>query len=232
MKPPMSPASPDRRNRSPRRPSLGAARTPWPGLSAGWFSEAQRKAIHLSFLLLPLDLLFEALPWPRGKRAWRLLLVLLCLIAIAIDLLRIHEQRVKRFFREFFGELIREHERFSLLGSTYLLIASLLAIEIFPRNVAAAAIGYTVLGDAFAAMVGKAWGRHPFFKKTLEGAAAGLVACLVWAAVLAGTRHLPWGVALVGAMAASLVELLPIPLDDNLGMTLVAGYVMKLFGNP
>ena len=58
------------------------------------------------------------------------------------------------------------------------------------------------------------------------------MACLVWAAVLAGTRHLPWGVALVGAMAASLVELLPIPLDDNLGMTLTAGYVMKLMLHP
>jgi hypothetical protein len=28
-------------------------------------------------------------------------------------------------------------------------------------------------------------------------------------------------------LTASLVELLPIPLDDNLGMTLIAGYVMK-----
>ncbi|MBI1798782.1 MAG: hypothetical protein HYR73_03760 [Candidatus Eisenbacteria bacterium] len=196
--------------------------------SRHWLNEAQRKLVHLSFIVLPLDLLTEALPFPRGRGQWRLLLIALCLAAIAIDLLRIHEQRVKRFFREFLGELIREHEQFSLMGSTYLLIASLLAIEIFPREVAAAAIGFTVLGDAFAAMIGKAWGRRPFFNKTLEGAAGGLLACLAWAAFLTAFGHLPWPVALAGAVAASLIELLPIPLDDNLGMTLVAGYVMKL----
>ena len=30
--------------------------------------------------------------------------------AMAVDLLRLHEQRVRTFFREFFGEMIREHE--------------------------------------------------------------------------------------------------------------------------
>jgi dolichol kinase len=196
--------------------------------SRQWLNEAQRKAVHLAFLVLPLDVLFEVLPFPRGRAQWRLLLIALSVGAIAFDLLRIHEQRVKRFFKEFFGELIREHEEFSLMGSTYLLIASLLAIEMFPREVAAAAIGFTVLGDAFAAMVGKAWGRRPFFRKTLEGAAGGLVACVAWGAFLAAIGALPLGVAMAGAVAASLIEFLPIPLDDNLGMTLVSGYVMKL----
>ncbi|HTM57007.1 MAG TPA: phosphatidate cytidylyltransferase [Candidatus Udaeobacter sp.] len=196
--------------------------------SRSWLVEARRKAIHLSFMVLPLDLLFELLPWPRGKREWRLFLIALSLGAITIDLFRIHERRVRQFFREFFGRMIREHEEFSLMGSTYLLIASLLSVEIFSREVAAAAIGFTVIGDAFAAMVGKAWGRRRFFRKTLEGALGGLAACLAWAALLAGSGHLPWGVAVAGAVAASLVELLPIPLDDNLGMTLVSGYAMKL----
>lgn len=200
--------------------------------SRGWLTEARRKAIHLSFIILPLELLFESLPWPRGKGQWRLLLIVACVGAIGLDLLRIHDQKVKHFFRTFFGGLIREHEQFGLLGSTYLLIAALLAIEIFPREVAAAAIGFTVLGDAFAAMVGKAWGRTPFFRKTLEGTAGGLFACLAWASALALEGRLPWHVAIAGALAASLVELLPIPLDDNLGMTLIAGYTMKLLIAP
>jgi dolichol kinase len=200
--------------------------------SRGWLTEARRKAIHLSFIILPLELLFEALPWPRGKGQWRLLLIVACVGAIALDLLRIHDQKVKQFFKTFFGGLIREHEQFGLLGSTYLLIAALLAIEIFPREVAAAAIGFTVLGDAFAAMVGKAWGRTPFFRKSLEGTAGGLLACLAWAASLALEGRLPWHVAIAGALVASLVELLPIPLDDNLGMTLIAGYTMKLLVAP
>ena len=197
-----------------------------------WLTEAQRKAIHVASIILPLGILFEWLPWPRGRSQWRWFLIALTLGAVTIDLLRIHEHRVGRFFREFFGEMIREHERISLLGSTYLLIAALLAVEIFPRPVAAAALGFTVLGDTFAALVGKAWGRHRFFHKTLEGAAAGFAACLAWAAFLVGLGGLAWPVAIVGAVAASLVEILPIPLDDNLGITLVSGYVMKLLLTP
>jgi len=197
-----------------------------------WLTEAQRKAIHIASLILPLGLLYQWLPWPRGRGQWRWFLIGCTLIAIVIDLLRIHEDRVRQFFRDFFGQMIRAHERFSLLGSTYLLIAALLAVEIFPRPVAAAALGFTVLGDSFAALVGKAWGRHRFFGKTFEGTAAGLVACLAWAAFLVGTGFLTWPVAIAGALVASLVEMLPIPLDDNLGMTLISGYAMRLLWSP
>jgi len=196
--------------------------------SPAFLSEAQRKAIHLAFIVLPLELLFEVLPWPRGKAQFRLLFLALVVAAIAVDLLRIHQHRFRAFVRDFFGQMIREHERFSLLGSTYLLIAALLAIEIFPQPVAAAAIGFTVLGDAFAAIVGKGWGRVRVFGKSLEGFAAGLLACLAWGAFVAASGQVPWNVVVVGALVASVVELLPIPLDDNLGITLFAGYAMKL----
>ena len=200
--------------------------------SRQWLSEAQRKALHLAFIILPLGLLYEWLPWPRGRSEWRWFLIALTLAAIVVDVIRIHDNRVRRFFSRFFGELIREHERFSLLGSTYLLLAGLLAVEIFPQRLAAAALGFTILGDGVAALVGKGWGRTRIFNKTLEGAAGGLVACLGWALFLGSTGQLPWGMVLTGALVASLVELLPIPLDDNLGVTLFAGYAMKLLWTP
>ena len=214
-------------------PSGGPARDPLAPLrSTDWLGEAHRKAIHLACIVLPLGLLFEWLPWPRGKGEWRWLLIALTLTAIAIDVIRIHDHRVRRFFGRFFGELIREHERFNLLGSTYLLIAALLAVEIFPQRVAAAALGLTILGDGVAALVGKGWGHRRIFKKSLEGAAGGLAACLGWAWFLAAVGLLPWGVVIAGAWVASLVELLPIPLDDNLAITLFAGYAMKFLWMP
>ena len=216
MTPPASPARPD----------------PDPLRSPRFLSEARRKLIHLGFIILPVALLYPILPWPRGRGQLRTLLIVLVVVAMTLDLLRLHAPRVRQFFRRFFGEMIREHEQLSLLGSTYLLLAALLAIEIFPQPVAAASLGFTVLGDAFAAMAGKAWGRTRLFKKTIEGALAGFAACLAWAAFLAGAGHLPWVTVLCGAVAASLIELLPIPLDDNLGITLFSGYVMKLIGMP
>jgi dolichol kinase len=200
--------------------------------SPSFLSELRRKSIHVSLIVLPLDILFEVLPWPRGRGQWTLLLITLTVAALAIDVLRLQEQRVRRLFRDFLGGMLRDHEESGLLGSTYLLLAALLAVDLFPRPVAAAALGFTVLGDGFAAIVGRAWGRRPIFRKTAEGAAGGLLACLAWAAFLAGTGHLPWGVAVAGAVVASLAELLPIPLDDNLAMTLFAGYTMRLLWSP
>lgn len=196
--------------------------------SPAWLSEARRKAIHLAFLVLPLELLLELLPWPRTRTEFRLLFLALTAGAVAVDVLRIHEQRVRTFFKRFFGELIREHERMSLLGSTYLLLAALIAIEVFPQPIAAAALGFTVLGDAMGALVGKAWGRHRVFNKSIEGALGCLVACLAWAALVSSVAHVPWTVTVAGAVVATLVEVLPIPLDDNLGITLAAGYTMRL----
>jgi len=193
-----------------------------------WQAEARRKAIHLSFLVLPLVLLLEPLPWPRTRGQFRVLFLSLTVGAIALDVLRIHERRVRTIFRRFFGELIRQHEALSLLGSTYLLLAALIAIEVLPRPVAAVALGFTVLGDATSALVGRAWGRHKLFGKSWEGTAGCLVTCLLWAACVSHAAALPWPVTIAGAVAATLVEVLPIPLDDNLGITLAAGYTMKL----
>jgi len=201
-------------------------------LSSGLKAEIRRKAIHLSYLIVPITLIHPWLPWPRSRGEWTVFLVAAVLIAVAVDLARIHDRRVRVFFQRFFGDLLRRHEKAQLLGSTYLLIASLLAIDLFPRPIAAAVIGFTVLGDGLAAVIGRAYGRKRKFGKSVEGTAACLAGSLAWAAYLASIGQLDWPVAVTGALVASLVEFLPIPLDDNLRITLFAGYAMRLFGMP
>jgi dolichol kinase len=63
------------------------------------------------------------------------------------------------------------------------------------------------------------------FGKTLEGS----LACF---AVRHGSRRsfpdLPFPVGLVGALVATVFELLPIPLDDNFRIPLSAGFATEL----
>ena len=203
-----------------------------PPRSRGLRAEIARKAIHLSFIVFPLLLLHPILKWPRTRGQWTVLLVTLVLAAMTIDLVRIHQRRVREFFKNFFGDMIRRHEQNALLGSTYLLLATLLAVDLFPRPIAAAAVGFTVLGDSFAAIIGRAYGRTRFFGKSLEGAAGALTGCLLWSSYLVLVGAVSWQVALTGALVASLAEFLPIPLDDNLGITLFSGYAMRLVAGP
>ena len=186
-------------------------------------SELVRKTIHLTSIAIPLAYFYGVL----SKHAMRDLLLGATVVAIGIELLRLHEPRVKMYFRQFFGNLIRRHEKRALLGSTYLLIAALISVMIFPREICVAALGALILGDTAAALVGKAWGRIHIFgsKKTLEGS----IACLTVSFLFAWqVTRLPWDVALAGAVAATFFELLPLPLDDNFAVPLSAGFAMLL----
>ena len=95
----------------------------------------------------------------------------------------------------------------------------------FSKPVAVAALSFLIVGDTVAALVGRAIGRVRIFGKTLEGSLACFAACLVIGWVI---PELTWGVTVVGALMATLIELLPIPLDDNLRIPLASGFAITL----
>jgi dolichol kinase len=183
--------------------------------------EVQRKAIHLAFILIPLVYFYDVLPRVVIVRG----LLLATAVSIAVEIVRLHDRRVRRFFKLFFGDLIRRHEQQELLGSTYMLIASVITIELFDRPVAVAALGCLILGDTAAALVGRTFGRLRVLGKTVEGS----LACFAISFLFAwGVVGLPAWLAACGALTATLFELLPVPLDDNFRIPLSAGFVMKL----
>jgi len=183
--------------------------------------EVRRKAIHLSFILVPLIYLYDILPKAIIVRG----LLLAVLVSIVFELARLHDARVRFFVSRMFRDLVRRHEQKQLLGSTYLLIAAVLTIELFSKEIAVSALGALVLGDTAAALVGKTIGRVRVLGKTLEGS----IACFVVSFLFAwGVVGLDPALAACGALTATLFELLPIPLDDNFRIPLSAGYVMKL----
>ncbi len=185
--------------------------------------EVQRKAIHLTFILIPLAYHYEFL----SKRFLVRGLLVATLLSIAFEIARLHDPRVRMFFRNFFRDLIRNHEHKQLLGSTYLLIASVITIELFTEPIAVAALGALILGDTAAALVGKTLGKPRIFGKSIEGS----LACFVVSFLFAwGVVGLDAETAAIGMVAATLFELLPIPLDDNFRIPLSAGFAMKLLG--
>lgn len=184
-----------------------------------WFGEIGRKAVHLVAILIPLCYYF--LPENVGRRA----LIIMTGGVFLIDVIRLNQPRIRTFFFIFFGRLVRDHERYNLLGSTYLLLSSLICVYAFEKPVAVAALSFLILGDSTAALVGKSIGRVQIFGKTLEGSLACFAVCLLVGGVI---PELTWIQALAGAAMATLIELLPVPLDDNLRIPLAAGFTMTM----
>jgi len=185
-------------------------------------AELKRKSIHLASMAIPLAYYVTPDSWQRG---WERALLALVIVSLAIEVFRLNHPRTRYIFRHFFGELIRNHEEASLLGSTYLLIACVLTIHLFPKPVAVLALLFLIVGDTMAAIVGKWIGRVRFFGKTLEGSIACFLVCF---AMTLWMKGIPVPVGLVGAAVATVFEVLPIPLDDNFRIPLSAGFAMDL----
>lgn len=186
-------------------------------------SELKRKAIHLASLSIPLGYYLTPDFWQRD---WERALLAAVILSLAIEVFRLNHLPTRNLFRHFFGELLRNHEEVSLLGSTYLLIACLLSIHLFPKPIAVLALSFLIVGDTMAAIVGKWLGRTRIFDKTLEGSLACLVTCYLLTLLV---PEIPFRVAVVGALTATVFELLPIPLDDNFRIPLSAGFAMDFF---
>jgi dolichol kinase len=178
-------------------------------------SELHRKAIHIASAVLP------ALAW-TGPRAL-VLPVLLGLAAVAslVDLARLRVPRVRRAFLRLTHPLLRKPERRALSGATHMAVAYAAAAVLFPLPVAVAAMLYNALGDAAGALVGAPFGRIRIAAgKSAEGTLAVFAVCLGVGWAVPG---IPAGAALLGAAAAAFLEAVPVPVNDNLRITLGGG---------
>ena len=155
------------------------------------------------------------------------------LLALSLggEWLRFRHTEFNRLFLRWFRPLLKAKEDRSLLGSTYVLAGTVLVIGSLSQPVAVLALFYGSLGDALAALVGERFGVHRLMGKSVEGSGAFLGGSLAIGGLLIATGlDTTLSVMLVGAVAAMLIELLPLPLDDNLKVAPGAAGVMALAG--
>ncbi len=154
----------------------------------------------------------------------------LILVVLAIDITRLKVPAFNRFIFDRFGSFIRKNEANKLTGTAPYFLGIGLTLLFYRSDIATAAICFLAFGDVAATSVGERYGRTKISgEKSLEGTVA-----FVAAAALSGVMlnvvgiHLPYGLLLAGALVAAGVELIPLPVNDNLVIPLVSGGVMEL----
>ena len=185
-----------------------------------------RKGIHLLNLVIPLSYFYVF----TEKWEFLKILSLITVCFIIIDISRHFIPIIKSIFSFFFDKMLRDHElKGKLTGATWVMIASCVSITLFSKPVAILCLIYMSLGDTVAGLIGRKYGKHKIGTKTWEGFVAGLIVCII-----IGINYdlLPKYISFSGALAAMIMEILPIPLDDNFKIPLGSGGIMMMFLSP
>jgi dolichol kinase len=189
-------------------------------------SEYKRKLIHLFNLAIPFSYLYV---FPE-KWVFVKFLSILMVLFIIFDILRHKVAWVKSLFTLFINSMLRSHEQEGkLTGATWVMIGAVISIILFSKPVAIIALIFMSLGDSAAGLIGQRYGKHKIWNKSWEGFFGGLFVCII---VGMNYSLLPMTISLSGAVAAMVMEILPIPLDDNFKIPLGAGAIMMMLSSP
>lgn len=182
-----------------------------------WF-ELKRQSFHL-LLGLTIAILF----YFEIMSEFTLLFVLLAGIILSF----ISSKYPLPIIRTFLSAFERKDARFPGEGAIFFITGSLIALALFPKDIALASIMVLAFGDSMATVFGTHIGKRKIKNKSLEGSVAGLIFGF-FGAWLFVDAHL----AFFGCLAAMAFEAIEIRfmkqrLNDNLFIPIIAAIIME-----
>jgi glycerol-3-phosphate acyltransferase PlsY len=194
----------------------------------GLGTETRRALGEIRVLLRPLALAFPVLYLFVDKQVMLTLVGTVALVFLLIDAVRLLSRRVNVAVLRKASFFYRPNEEHAFSSATMFLVGSFVTLFLFPKPVASAAIVYVIVGDLLAKYAGLQHGRVAIFSRTLEGSVMYFVACVVagfvWShfVVLAPAQYV------LGALVASVTEVLPWDVNDNFAVPILAGAAMMV----
>ncbi len=153
----------------------------------------------------------------------------LFLVVLVLDIARLTIPAINRIIFTKFSSFIRSNEEHKLTGTAPYILGIGSTLYLYQSNIAATAICFLAVGDVAATTIGERYGKTRIGDKSLEGTIAFVVAALAAGVLLhlvgISVTH---SLVFAGALVAAGVELLPLPVNDNLMIPLVSGGVMTL----
>ncbi|MEA3222925.1 MAG: hypothetical protein U9P49_07155 [Thermodesulfobacteriota bacterium] len=188
----------------------------------------RRKVYRMLGLVLP----FIYLHYTRQETIY--VFAMIAMVAMAIESVRFSSGKAEWLMEKVFSPVGKKEEVMRISGTTYFILGSLLATIFFKRVIVIPILFFLVLGDAFATIVGLNWGKTRIFGKSLEGSLGCLAACLVTGFFLLSNASLlqeglTLKLMLEIAFFVTILELLPIPCDDNFYVPIGTGWLVLLF---
>ena len=191
-------------------------------------NELLRKGIHITSIVIPILLYFIE------KEIIVYITLAATSLMILLDLLRKLSSGFNKFYLLLLHRVLRTKEldvkKHLFTGGTYYILGIFLTVWIFPKEIAAVAILIMILCDTAAALIGKKFGIHKIFDKTLEGSLSFLFIGIIIIAVTPRLSQFPleYVIAFTALILTTILELLPVKIDDNLSIPIFFSLVYVL----
>ncbi|MBK9228092.1 MAG: phosphatidate cytidylyltransferase [Ignavibacteria bacterium] len=197
-------------------------------------NETLRKSIHLLSSIVPFTYIYI----PRDIEI--VLLSIMFIMMLSVDIGRARSKAFRDFYDRFLGRILRHHETeaggLSLTGGSYIVLAFLLCAVLFPKPLAITAMFIVIFCDSMAALYGILFGKIRIGKgKTLEGSLAFLFTGLIVVYLGPKITDSPgeFYIAALSVILTTIVELVPVKIDDNLVIPMFFGasylLLLKIF---
>ena len=189
-----------------------------------FFSEIFRKLIHISSLAIPLIYFFLI----KDKNVMATFLIILTLISLLIEYARLNRNGyVRFFFHKYLKSVLRSNElKGHLTGATWMLIGFTSSVIIFDFEVSVLALLFLSVGDAVAAVVGRALPIGKIWDKSILGSLSGFLFCVIFGLAINNTLSLQ--IIIFGAISGMFIELIPLKINDNFSIPIFSGFIMQI----
>ena len=189
-----------------------------------FINEIFRKLIHISSLAIPLIYFFLI----KDKNVMAIILITLTLISLLIDYARINREGfVRIFFQKHLKSALRPNElKGNLTGATWMLIGFTFSVIIFDFDVSVLALLFLSIGDAVAALVGRALPIGKIWGKSILGSLSGFLFCVFVGLIINNTLSLQ--IIIFGAISGMFIELIPLKINDNFSIPIFSGLIMQI----
>ena len=187
-------------------------------------SEFARKAIHLSNAIIPLSY-YYFLP---DKVDMIIVLASFIIFCFFIEVYRKNNHKLSRFFSNWFEFMMRDKEKKGeITGATWVFVGALFTILLVPDPFNIISLLFLSFGDTFAAIAGRKFPYIKLGRKTLSGSIAGFFACLAIGLLI--DFSVTYEIIILGAFMAMFIEILPLPVNDNVSIPIFSGLSMYYF---
>lgn len=180
-------------------------------------------------MIRPAAIAFPILSFYISKTTLITLVGSVLAVFLIADLVRLTPSKISTALQSDKMEAVfKKKEKTKLSSMTLFLLGCFMAFLFFEQEIAVLAVSFLIFGDIASKLFGIKYGRTKLFSKTLEGSICHFAACVLAAYLV--NIHLGGSliIMLCGAAAASIAEVLPFGLDDNVTVPLLSGLIMVL----